>query len=802
MASIPDPRGDWSWACIPRCRTRLLVARPSSSDAESYSLRRLVTVCGRSSALAHVVGEHASLSRAHAAFASDVAGVWYVVDLGSTHGTFLNSRRLAPLTREAVRVGDTVTLGESTRQYILQEEEEAAGESAQVVGGAAVESRAAERSRHEAEIAAAIASFGAPPRVFSREPDAAVVNASVIMGGAGAVSGVGAEADGGGAAEADDDNDDDDDEYGIVEYDNIPMKEDQFSTGVWAGSAVGAAPPLPSAQYDVRSVTDGRGRAPDAAADDDGSSAALPISGELVLAGHVRSCTAVAADPSGARFATGSVDSTVRIFDFGGMDIAARPYCVVTPTDGQPVNALAWASDGARLAVGTGMAKVRVFSRDGVSEVTTVAGDAYVMDQTHTKGHRGGVTGVAFAPTAPATLFSASLDGTVRTWDLVGGKTAFRELCCGDVMKFRATSGQRVGVSAFALSPDGKLVIAGLSDGSVQYVGVRAPGHRYAWADGSARNAHSSSVTAVAFSPSGTLFASRALDGRVAIWDVRRFGGGGTSGGGQPVASFEGLSTDDEHAGVAWSPDSSCIVIGTSVKRVRGGGGASGAVTPASLVFLDVGVAGSKTTTTSLSVKSTHPLGTVHASALAVTWHTRLNQIFVTAADGSARVLFDLHAASKKGAVGAALRGCGRAGAGGADASADDDFFPTEDMIIAPLALEAEARRAKKGGAGRGGGGGDHDGDGAAGRAPVNPPKVLSKHPAFTKNTFADAFLKSCVPRYKFLIAPTPISWHSPTPPPPPPQTHADTRRFCARMCERKTPKLYSLRMRASRAAT
>lgn len=47
---------------------------------------------------------------------------------------------------------------------------------------------------------------------------------------------------------------------------------------------------------------------------------------QVALAGHERAVTALDIEHSGARVATGSIDNTVRLYDFGGMKADMRSF--------------------------------------------------------------------------------------------------------------------------------------------------------------------------------------------------------------------------------------------------------------------------------------------------------------------------------------------------------------------------------------------------------------------------------------------------------------------------------------------
>lgn len=403
----------------------------------------------------------------------------------------------------------------------------------------------------------------------------------------------------------------------------------------------------------------------------------LPLSHEVVLGGHSKTITAVAMDPSGARLACGGADYMVRVFDFGAMDRSHRPLRELQPVEGQPIHALAFSGNGDRFAVATGHAKARVFDRDGSSLVTTVKGDPYISDPVNTKGHTGGLTACGWHPNSKDTLWTGSSDGSLRFWDLAGGKSVFGELCCGDVVKLRSTHRQRVGVTAAAMAPDGKFLIAAGDDGSLQLFNVKSPGHKYVRADGAVPGAHApGDTTCVVLAPDGLRAATRSgADSTVKLWDVRKL-----SARDGPVGVVTGLDTSAPTSNVAWSPDGTLLLAGTPVHVKKGAaaaGGTSsssssgGATVPAgrllafSVVDLEAagasglyaGGAAAGGSGASSSSSSGGGGGAKYSASLcpggsvvALLWHPRINQVAAGCGDGNVRLLYD-PSLSVKGAL-------------------------------------------------------------------------------------------------------------------------------------------------------
>ncbi|GIM02141.1 hypothetical protein Vretimale_6840 [Volvox reticuliferus] len=160
----------------------------------------------------------------------------------------------------------------------------------------------------------------------------------------------------------------------------------------------------------------------------------------------------------------------------------------------------AFSPDGALIATGADDCKVKVF------QLST--GFCFVTFSEHTAP----VTAVTFLPSG-AVLLSASLDGTVRAWDLVRYRN-FRTM----------TSPTPAQYGTLAVDPGGEVVVAGAVDTFQIFVWSLKTGRLLDVLTG-----HEGPISGLAFSPITSLLASSSWDRTVRTWDVYDSGGSGAS---------------------------------------------------------------------------------------------------------------------------------------------------------------------------------------------------------------------------------------------------------------------------------
>ena len=250
---------------------------------------------------------------------------------------------------------------------------------------------------------------------------------------------------------------------------------------------------------------------------------------ELVtLKGHGGVVSSVAFSNDGKTLASGSFDSTVKLWD-----VATRQELATLKGHGGVVSSVAFSNDGKTLASGSFDSTVKLWDVATRQELATL------------KGHGGVVSSVAFSNDGK-TLASGSggFDRTVKLWDV-----ATRQ-------ELATLKGHAGDVSSVAFSNDGKTLASG-SGGFDRTVKLWDVATRQELAT---LKGHAGDVSSVAFSNDGKTLASGSggFDRTVKLWDVATR---------QELATLKGHG--DGVRSVAFSNDGKTLASGSSDRTVK-----------------------------------------------------------------------------------------------------------------------------------------------------------------------------------------------------------------------------------------
>lgn len=331
----------------------------------------------------------------------------------------------------------------------------------------------------------------------------------------------------------------------------------------------------------------------------------IPASHEVEMHHGSKAVTALTADASGGRIASGSIDYELNFWDFAGMDKSMRSFRKIQPCENHPIRCLQYSVTGDTILVVSGNSQAKILDRDGFEKMECVKGDQYINDMSKTKGHVAGLTYGSWHPFKREEFLTSSMDSTLRLW-IVKSKEQKQ------VIKTRSQGGLKTIPTSCTFNRDGTLIAAGCIDGSIQMWDTRK---MYVNTTHCVRDAHQkgSEISSIVFSYLGTVLATRSCDETMKLWDMRALK--------QPLHTFDGLFSRYDTTDATFSPDDSIIVTGESLQKDKD---------MAHLYFYDV-----KTfeLLSKIPVTDSHIIKTL--------WHPKLNQIFVGCGNGTIKGYYD-----------------------------------------------------------------------------------------------------------------------------------------------------------------
>ncbi|KAH6590513.1 hypothetical protein BASA50_006757 [Batrachochytrium salamandrivorans] len=326
------------------------------------------------------------------------------------------------------------------------------------------------------------------------------------------------------------------------------------------------------------------------------------------LQDHSKAVTALSLDPAAARLVTAGRDYSVKLWDFHGMTASMKPFRTIEPSLGNPIRDVQFSTTGDQFLVVAATSQLKIYDRDGGFISEFPKGDPYIRDLRHTKGHISALTCARWHPTSKNICISASMDSTIRIWDLE--QTPARKQKDVIYVKSRLPGG-RTNITAMCTSHDGRMIACAGSDGGLRLWNSNGP---FLTPSKSIEKAHlpGGAASSISFAVNGHHMVTRAMDDTLKLWDIRSFKA--------PVAVAADLDCYFEETNAIFSPNDRYILTGTSSPK----GSQNGSIAIFDRQTLD-------------RVQDISLPGSI----VRLHWSAKLRQIFAGSGDGSVHVLYD-----------------------------------------------------------------------------------------------------------------------------------------------------------------
>ncbi|MCL7035969.1 hypothetical protein MKW94_022549 [Papaver nudicaule] len=239
-----------------------------------------------------------------------------------------------------------------------------------------------------------------------------------------------------------------------------------------------------------------------------------------ILPEHKQGVTALALNPDSTCLASGSLDHSVKLYDFPGGKFQTNVTRFTLP-----IRCLSFNKSGSLLAAAG--------DDEAIKLINTIDGTiAKVL-----KAHKGPVTGLAFDPVSD---YLASVDsiGTVIIWEVSSGKPMHTLKSVAPDNKTDTSV-----LNVLSWSPAGDvLAVPGLKNDVVMY-------DRDTSEEEGSLGGHSKSVCFISWSPNGKYMATSSLDKQIWVWDVDK------------KQDINCQKFEDRISSMAWKPTGNALAV-------------------------------------------------------------------------------------------------------------------------------------------------------------------------------------------------------------------------------------------------